>query len=298
MVETTAYPILASALAVAFLGAYLYLGVTETRRLVTRRFSSTSQLARQLPLEVGHDIRRELRFLDQRYGAYLGSFLVFVIVLAAVLFSRPTPLLLDVPRWSWMTLATSIGLISMYLPVQALRLHRARARLAHARDAHVVIGHALQRVATKGNHVFHSVRLRTHTIDNVVVGTNGLYVVSVLTGRKPARSGEMVRVDGADVYYGDAKDARALEELRLGIALLAEELGKVVGDAVKIRSVIAAPGWNVGPSEGSGHLLVNEKTLVTLTGWTCADAYLMNEDVDRICRHLSVLCSADGRSPP
>ena len=293
MIETAAYPILASALGVAFVGAYVYLGVAETRRFVIGRFSNTSELTRHIPLEVGHDIRRQLRFLEQQYGAYLGSFLVFLILLAAVLFSRPTPLPLDIPPWSWVMLTTLVGFISMYLPVQALRLHRARARLAYARDAHVVIGHALQRVAIKGNHIFHNVRLGAHTIDSVIVGANGVYVVSVLTRQRPEKSSDVVRVDGADVYYADHRDPRALREPSLGITLLAEELGKVIGGDVKVRSVIAAPGWNVGPSGGSDHLLVNEKTLVTLTGWTCADAYLMNEDADKICQHLSRLCSAD-----
>ena len=41
-------------------------------------------------------------------------------------------------------------------------------------------GHALQRLVTNGNRVFHDVECAAGTIDHVVVGLQGIYTVSVI----------------------------------------------------------------------------------------------------------------------
>ena len=81
------------------------------------------------------------------------------------------------------------------------------------------------------------------------------------------------------------------------VGSLSKELSKVLGRPIRVRSVIAVPGWNVASTDNGKHLLVNEKTVVMLTGWTDPDTYLMDDDVARIHDHLAARCVNAKQTP-
>jgi hypothetical protein len=78
---------------------------------------------------------------------------------------------------------------------------------------------------------------------------------------------------------------------------LSKELSKVIGHPIRVRSVIAVPGWNVAAADSDKHLLVNEKNVVMLTGWTDPDTYLMDDDVGQIHNYLVARC-VNGKQTP
>ena len=78
---------------------------------------------------------------------------------------------------------------------------------------------------------------------------------------------------------------------------LSKELSKVIGHPIRVRSVIAVPGWNVAATDTDKHLLVNEKTVVMLAGWTDPDTYLMDDDVAQIHDYLAARCVNRMRTP-
>ena len=65
----------------------------------------------------------------------------------------------------------------------------------------------------------------------------------------------------------------------------------MLGHKIRIRSVIALPGWDIGEQSTERHLLVNERTIAMLRGWKDQSDYLMNEDVDALQKELSLRCS-------
>jgi hypothetical protein len=67
-------------------------------------------------------------------------------------------------------------------------------------------------------------------------------------------------------------------------------------NSVRVRSVIAVPGWDVQNQNGDGHLVVNERTLPMLRGWKDEADYLMNEDVDALHKHLTLSCKRSARA--
>ena len=71
---------------------------------------------------------------------------------------------------------------------------------------------------------------------------------------------------------------------------LEQELRDLLKISVRVRSVIAVPGWHAEAQSGDGHLFVNERNLPMLHGWRSEADYLMNEDVQTLQQHLTKSC--------
>jgi hypothetical protein len=54
---------------------------------------------------------------------------------------------------------------------------------------------------------------------------------------------------------------------------------------------------NVAATDSDNHLLVNEKNVVMLTGWTDPETYLMDDDVGQIHDYLAARC-VNGKQTP
>ncbi len=73
-------------------------------------------------------------------------------------------------------------------------------------------------------------------------------------------------------------------------ARLEKEISQLLGQKIRVRSVIAVPGWNIGEQTSEQHLLVNERTIPMIRGWRDRSDYLMNEDVDALQKELTARC--------
>ncbi len=287
-----------SALAIALLATSLFVLAGVGWLTLTNRFQYRRVFADQILFEAGHRFREQLQELDARHWLYLSGVPVFLLLLFTVLLLRPPPPLVTAPAWVWMLTALLLFLVSLYLPYEIFRLRRARTRLAFWRDANMAVGHALQRTTAKGNRVFHNVRTGNRIIDNVVVGANGVYAVNVFAREGGSREDSEVRLRKSYLSFDGVKINQPVARAAKTASQLSRELSELIGHAVKVRSVIAVPGWRIGSSKTGEHLLVNEKTAVMLTGWTDTGAYLMNEDVEVIFDHLAKKCCSGARPTP
>ena len=75
---------------------------------------------------------------------------------------------------------------------------------------------------------------------------------------------------------------------------LEKELGKQVGRPLRVRSVIATPGWNVERQLDPSHLLVNERTLPMIRGWKDHADHLMDDEVEHLQSYLTGRCKRSG----
>jgi hypothetical protein len=203
----------------------------------------------------------------------------------------------DLQAWVWLALSALVIAASLVLPFQVVKLKRSRSRLAFRRTANIAVGHALQRIASRGYNVYHDVRVGNHVIDNVVIGAKGAYAVNVFVlGNHRTRNGN-ARLDDSSLVFGKAKTSAPVGVSVNRVSGLSKELSKVIGHPIRVRSVIAVPGWNVAATDSDKHLLVNEKNVVMLTGWTDPDTYLMDDDVGRIHDYLVARC-LNGKQTP
>ena len=79
---------------------------------------------------------------------------------------------------------------------------------------------------------------------------------------------------------------------------LEREFRRLLDRRVRVRSVIAAPGWQVNESSGEDHLVVNDRSLPMLTGWTDRSDCLLTEDADTLQRMLTRGCSLCANDRP
>ena len=72
---------------------------------------------------------------------------------------------------------------------------------------------------------------------------------------------------------------------------LRKDFRELLGHEARVRSVIAVPGWDIAEQSSNEHLLVNERTIVMLSGWKDESDYLMNEDVVALQAELASRCA-------
>ncbi len=285
------------ALAIALLGGLAVMAAGHAWMAIGARLQRRNPFAGQILLEPGHRVRQSLQKLDRSYYVYLSTLPAYGL-LFAVAFKLPTGLLpFDASAWVWLALSALVIAASLILPFQVVRLKRARSRLAFRRTASIAVGHALQRIASRGYNVYHEVRVGNHVIDNVVVGAKGAYAVNVFVlGNGRAGSGT-ARLNDSSLVFGKARTSAPVGVSVNRASGLSKELSKVIGHPIRVRSVIALPGWKVASTDSDNHLLVNERTVVMLTGWTDPDTYLMDDDVAQIDEYLAARC-VNGKQTP
>jgi hypothetical protein len=285
------------ALTIALAGSVVFIGVGYGWLAIGAKLKRRSPFSEHILFEPGHRVRQNLQSLDGKYFLFLSSLPVYglLLIVAFALASEPLPY--NPSAWVWLALTGLVAVLSLLLPFQVLKLKRARSRLAFRRTANIAVGHALQRIASRGYNVYHDVRVGNQVIDNVVIGAKGAYAVNVFVlGNSRAKNGT-ARLDDSSLVFGKAKTSAPVGVCVNRVGGLSKELSKVIGHPIRVRSVIAVPGWNVASTESDKHLLVNEKNVVMLTGWTDPDTYLMDDDVAQIHDYLAARC-VNGKHTP
>jgi len=288
------------ALAIALAGSFLFMAAGHAWLVVGAKLERRNPFAEHIKHEPGQRVRKNLENLDRRYFLCLSSLLVYVLLLLvafALLYVVHRQAPVDWPAWTWLVLSVVAAAASLVLPYWTMRLKRARSRLAFRRSANIAVGHALQRIAIRGYNVYHDVRIGNHVIDNVVIGAKGAYAINVFVLGNGRKGNGTVRMNESNLVFGNAKTSAPVGVSVNRVSGLSKELSKVIGHPIRVRSVIAVPGWNVAATDNDKHLLVNEKTVVMLTGWTDSESYLMDDDVAQIDTFLAARCMNGARTP-
>ena len=92
------------------------------------------------------------------------------------------------------------------------------------------------------------------------------------------------------IRFSNSKTQYPIIKITAKTKRLEKEFQKVLGHSVRVRSVIALPGWAIGEQSNDAHLLVSERTLSMLSGWKDETDYLMNEDVHALKNELTARC--------
>jgi len=164
----------------------------------------------------------------------------------------------------------------------------ARRQVKFLRDANVAIGHQLQQISSGITQIFHDVATSAGVVDHVVIGQSGLYAINVVAKR--ARKGGSVQLQGNELHFSTSKLPQSIVGIAARTARLEKEFHNLLGHRVRVRSVIAAPGWKIGEQASQDHLLVNERNIAMLRGWKDETDHQMNEDVEALVQELTNQC--------
>jgi hypothetical protein len=279
---------LSGATTIALACTIIFLLVVKSWHAFTISTSST-RFPNAIMFEAAQRFRDELERLGREQSVYLISALVFAVIFCVFYLLPPIGLFDNLPMWQLYLLVGIFIVAAGYSFYRLFRIAVARRRLAFVRDANMATGHALQKLTTNQNRAFHDVRCQAGIIDNVIVGLHGVYAISVIS-RKPGKN-NLVRLNGDMLSFAPGKESVSVSRSGKKSEQLAREFRKVVNHEVRVRSVIAVPGWEVESQVSDKYLVVNERNLAMLSGWKDQEDYLMDEDVEAIQKLLTRRCT-------
>lgn len=285
-----------SALSVAVVVAAVFFGLGRLWQSLAARWRRRTPFAEQMIYPAGERFRRPLSRTRDLTTLYLAALAVTAVVFVTVYLLAPPALGRNLPDWTLLLMSPFLLVAVGGCAYQGWQLLRRRRRYQLAYDADVAVGNALRLAAVRGGCVFHHVpAAQGAAIDHVIVAPHGVFAVNVtvhegIGGRVEFRN-KQLRFDGTP-------DNRPLADALRKAKWLSDSLSRAVGHPIKARAVLVVPGWEVQSQGGKECLIVNERNIAMISGWTRPDAYLMEDEVDRIAEYLSKYCrDANVRQP-
>lgn len=287
---------ISGAATVALTSTILFLLVAKFWNALSRTVGSGPNFADSIMHEAAQRFRDELDRLSTSQSIYLGGALVFAMLFTAAYVLQARQLFVGYPDWQ---LYLQLGFLFLAVAFALYQLSNtviARRQIKFLRDANIAIGHQLQQISSGISRVFHDVETSAGVVDHIVVGQKGIYAVNVVAKR--ARRGDSVRLQENSLQFSSAKTELPIVDITAKTTRLEKEFHKLLGHKVRVRSVIAAPGWEIGEQSSERHLLVNERNIAMLRGWRDSSDHLMNEDVETLQKELTAKCLRSARAAP
>lgn len=279
---------ISGAATVALTSTILFLLIAKFWSALSRTVGSGPTFADSIMHEAAQRFRDELDRLSASQSIYLGGALVFAMLFTAAYVLQAEQLFVGYPDWqlyiqlAFLTLA--VGFATYYLGKTIL----TRRQVKFLQDANIAIGHQLQQISSGATRVFHDVVTTAGVVDHVVISQTGLYAINVVARR--AAGDANVRLHGNALQFSNAKTDESIVDIAARTRRLEKEFTDLLGHKVRVRSVIAAPGWEVIEQSNDDHLLVNERNIAMLMGWKDNTDHLMNEDVDALKKEMTMRC--------
>jgi hypothetical protein len=277
---------------VAIACTFAFLLAAKSWQLVARSLSAHPNFADSIMREAAQRFRDDFEALSRKQATYLGACLMFVFIFAVAHTFEAHQLFEGYPRHQlYLLLATLLAAAGFAVYRLACTIREWR-QVRFLRDANIAVGHSLQQTATGHGRVYHDVPTSAGVVDHVIVGRGGIYAVNVVAHRALRR--ETVALSDHELCFKPDGHTIPLADIAAKTTKLEQELRDLLKNAVRVRSVIAVPGWRAESQSNEGHLVVNERTLPMLRGWRDEADYLMDEDVEALQEHLTTTCK---RSP-
>lgn len=235
---------------------------------------------------------RALRHMHQARDALLALAIApLVALIAAALWYLAAPAAWQ-GAWQY-GLFVAAGLFAIAWGAYLWRGLRALRAVQFTCRVHSALGFVLQRLALKGQRVFHDVGLGKETADHVVVGSRGVFVIQVIARPEQAKA-DAVRLHKRQLQFQDGVSNRVIaSHAERAARQLGELCSRKLGHKINVRAVIAIPGWRIVQGDNSDLLVVNEKNIVMLPSMARPADHLMDEDALAI--HEALIATTRGK---
>ena len=280
---------ISGAATIALASTIVFLLIVKSWQAFAQSVVTTTRFPQSIMLEAAQRFRDELERLGREQSIYLIAALVFTVIFAITYLLPPQGMFENLPQWQLILVLVLFAAAALYTGYRLMRIVVAKRRIAFVRDANMATGHALQKLTSNQNRVFHDVPCSAGVIDNVIVGLHGIYAVSVIA-RKPGKDNR-VRLRGDELSFAPGNTTISISRSGTKSGRLAKEIRKLVKHDVRVRSVVAVPGWEIESQVSDEYLVVNERNLAMLSGWKDEKDYLMNEDVEAVQKMLTKRCT-------
>ncbi len=277
---------------VAIACTFVFLLAAKSWHLVARSMSAHPNFPDAIMREAAQRFRDELETLSRKQSTYLGAGLMFVFIFAVAHTFEAHQLFEGYPAWQLYVLLATLLAAAGFALYRLVRTIRQWRQVRFLRDANIAVGHSLQRIAVGHGRVFHDVVTPAGVVDHVIVGPGGIYAINVVAHRAMRR--ESVQLADSELRFNPDGKTISIVDIASTTTRLEQDFRDLLRNSVRVRSVIAVPGWHAEAQSSDGHLVVNERTLPMIRGWRDEADYLMDEDVQTLHQHLTKTCK---RSP-
>ena len=274
---------------IAIACAFVFLVAARFLQRLLRVFSASPSFSDSIMSEAAQRFRDQLQLLSIKQSTYLGTLLVFLVMYGAAFVFQAPRLYDGYPDWQLYILLTALVAAAMFALYRLVKTLLTWRQVQFLRDANIAIGHQLQRIAAGHGRAYHDVPTTAGVIDHVLIGHNGVYAINVVARRSMKRGNASLQ--GHALGFSNSKHQHSIVDVTASVNRLQKELSMRAGQDLRVRSVVAIPGWDIPEQSGHEHLLVNERTLPMITGWKDQADYLMDEDVSAIQDYLTELCT-------
>jgi len=274
---------------VALASTIVFVLVTISWQIIARSVGSSHSFGDSIMREAAQRFRDEFDRLSSNQSNYFSAGLVFLVLFVAAYVLNAERLFDGYPVWQLNIFLFALVAVTLMVSVDLARTVLARHQVKLLRDANIAIGHQLQRISAGFGRVYHDVETSSGIIDHLIVGQSGVFAINVFA-RRPAKNGEAA-IDSNSLVFTPGKTPISTVKMAANTAALEREFRRLLDHRVRVRSVIAVPGWDVNVQSSEEHLLVNARNLPMIKGWKDQDDYLMNEDVDALQEMLTSRCS-------
>jgi len=185
-----------------------------------------------------------------------------------------------------------IGFIAYYL-FKLIKLMNLRQSYRLGYEGEIAVGQELNQLMRDGYYVYHDFPAGKFNIDHIVVGTPGVFAVETKARSKPTskdrRADAKVKYDGKFLRFPNGTDNESLEQARRQAEWLSKWLRSAVGEAVRVRPVVALPGWFVERVASGGIRVINPKNFRSIA--KPKDGNILSEKmISRVVHQLEQKC--------
>lgn len=279
---------ISGAATVALTSTLVFVLIAQFWQLISRTVGSNPSFSDSIMREAAQRFRDEFDRLTRNQTTYLSAGLVFVVLFTAAYVLNAERLFVGYPQWQLYLLLGSLSIGAMMVAYRLVTTIVVRHRVKLKRDANIAIGHQVQRVAAGLGRTYHDVETSSGVIDHIIIGQNGAYAVNVVASRSPKNGS--VGLQGTELSFLPSGRTHSVVAMAENIASLEREFRRLLDHRVRVRSVIAVPGWEIAEQASEEHLLANERNLTMLRGWKDKADFLMNDDVDALHDLLTSRC--------
>lgn len=274
---------------VALASTIIFVLVTKSWQIISRTVSSNPNFADSIMREAAQRFRDEFERLTRTQTTYLSAALVFIVLFVSAYILNAERLYSGYPVWQLYLFLVVLSLGGLLVMGRLAKTIVSRHQVKLLRDANIAIGHQLQRIAAGFGRVYHDVDTSAGIIDHVIVGQNGAYAINVFA-RRSGKKGN-VELDNNKLVFEPSGATCSIVATAKRTAALEREFRRLLDHRVRVRSVIAVPGWQVHAQPTEEQLIVNDRSLPMIRGWKDQADYLMNEDVEALHKLMTSRCS-------
>ena len=185
-----------------------------------------------------------------------------------------------------------IGFIAYYL-FKLIKLMNLRQSYRLGYEGEIAVGQELNQLMRDGYYVYHDFPADKFNIDHIIVGASGIFAVETKARSKPTskdrKADAKVKYDGKFLRFPNGTDIESLEQARRQAEWLSKWLRSAVGEAVRVRPVVALPGWFVERVASGGIRVINPKNFRSIA--KPKDGNILSEKmISRVVHQLEQKC--------